>query len=401
MASYPATDAGPLQLIRFNEQTGDMEVVASGARRGTRRLAGRSSTRAALPHRAPAGGSARFRTVLPQPSTPPDRRFAGLRGRRAPAARGAHARGGHLGVRPRAHRQVLHTEPAARPQHGLPAVAQPPAVHQGAVDLVAAGPDGGARQAAVPRGGRGLGVLVGGGGGGVGVWEGAKVQASARGCARRAMERAAGVVQLVRAQAPNDCTWTGAVLALSLSLSLSLSLFLSHTHTNTHTHTQWQPPQVLLDSEGIDAYNQTARDGVQLLSLAVLLSSLFVFNQMGPIDEAAIDRLGLVTEVRVVDGRCGCGEEGGTQRGHVGHAARTCVFLQQGLVSHEDWGLRLLQRGLPRRLLTWNYVRPPRSVLGLRFLPLPRFPSTSGSARQRAAVSPPAPPGVPPRIPLL
>lgn len=57
------------------------------------------------------------------------------------------------------------------------------------------------------------------------------------------------------------------------------------------------PPQILLDSEGIDAYNQTAQDGVQLLSLAVLLSSMFVFNQMGPIDEAAIDRLGLVTEV--------------------------------------------------------------------------------------------------------
>ncbi|KAI8463245.1 MAG: GBP-domain-containing protein [Monoraphidium minutum] len=54
---------------------------------------------------------------------------------------------------------------------------------------------------------------------------------------------------------------------------------------------------ILLDSEGIDAYNQTAQDGVQLLSLAVLLSSMFVFNQMGPIDEAAIDRLGLVTEI--------------------------------------------------------------------------------------------------------
>jgi hypothetical protein len=29
------------------------------------------------------------------------------------------------------------------------------------------------------------------------------------------------------------------------------------------------------------------------------LSSSFVFNQMGPIDEAAIDRLALVTEVRL------------------------------------------------------------------------------------------------------
>lgn len=54
---------------------------------------------------------------------------------------------------------------------------------------------------------------------------------------------------------------------------------------------------VLLDSEGIDAYDQRAQDAVQLLSLAVLLSSTFVFNQMGPIDEAALDRLSLVTQI--------------------------------------------------------------------------------------------------------
>lgn len=36
---------------------------------------------------------------------------------------------------------------------------------------------------------------------------------------------------------------------------------------------------------------------MQLLSLAVLLSSTFVFNQMGPIDEAALDRLSLVTQI--------------------------------------------------------------------------------------------------------
>lgn len=42
---------------------------------------------------------------------------------------------------------------------------------------------------------------------------------------------------------------------------------------------------------------QAAQEGVQILSLAVLLSSLFVFNQMGPIDEAALDRLSLVTEI--------------------------------------------------------------------------------------------------------
>lgn len=40
---------------------------------------------------------------------------------------------------------------------------------------------------------------------------------------------------------------------------------------------------------------QTGQYSTQIFSLAVLLSSLFVFNQMGGIDEAALDRLSLVT----------------------------------------------------------------------------------------------------------
>lgn len=47
----------------------------------------------------------------------------------------------------------------------------------------------------------------------------------------------------------------------------------------------------------LGAHTQRAQDAVQLLSLAVLLSSTFVFNQMGPIDEAALDRLSLVTQI--------------------------------------------------------------------------------------------------------
>lgn len=54
---------------------------------------------------------------------------------------------------------------------------------------------------------------------------------------------------------------------------------------------------LLLDSEGIDAYDQTGTYSTQIFSLAVLLSSLFVYNQMGGIDEAALDRLSLVTEM--------------------------------------------------------------------------------------------------------
>lgn len=54
---------------------------------------------------------------------------------------------------------------------------------------------------------------------------------------------------------------------------------------------------VLLDTEGIDAYDQTGTYSTQIFSLAVLLSSMFVYNQMGGIDEAALDRLSLVTEM--------------------------------------------------------------------------------------------------------
>jgi hypothetical protein len=54
---------------------------------------------------------------------------------------------------------------------------------------------------------------------------------------------------------------------------------------------------VLLDTEGIDAYDQTSQYSVQIFSLAVLLSSMFIYNQMGGIDEAALDRLSLITEM--------------------------------------------------------------------------------------------------------
>ncbi|KAK9064351.1 hypothetical protein SSX86_015733 [Deinandra increscens subsp. villosa] len=54
---------------------------------------------------------------------------------------------------------------------------------------------------------------------------------------------------------------------------------------------------LLIDSEGIDAYDQTGTYSTQIFSLAVLLSSMFIYNQMGGIDEAALDHLSLVTEM--------------------------------------------------------------------------------------------------------
>lgn len=54
---------------------------------------------------------------------------------------------------------------------------------------------------------------------------------------------------------------------------------------------------ILLDSEGIDSYDQTGQYSIQIFSLAILLSSMFVYNQMFGIDEAALDNLSLVTEM--------------------------------------------------------------------------------------------------------
>ena len=74
---------------------------------------------------------------------------------------------------------------------------------------------------------------------------------------------------------------------------------------------------ILLDTEGIDAYDQTGQYSTQIFSMAVLLSSLFCYNQMGGIDEAALDRLSLVTEmtkhirVRSAGGGGGGGGAGG------------------------------------------------------------------------------------------
>ncbi|KAG5579276.1 hypothetical protein H5410_049903 [Solanum commersonii] len=73
---------------------------------------------------------------------------------------------------------------------------------------------------------------------------------------------------------------------------------------------------LLLDTEGIDAYDQTGTYSTQIFSLAVLLSSMFVYNQMGGIDEAALDHLSLVTEmtrhirVRASGGRASASELG-------------------------------------------------------------------------------------------
>eukprot|EP01052_Picozoa_sp_SAG31_P027233 SAG31_NODE_2532_length_5555_cov_2.362170_2_plen_360_part_00 len=54
---------------------------------------------------------------------------------------------------------------------------------------------------------------------------------------------------------------------------------------------------LLLDSEGLASVDRDESYDIKVFSLAILLSSLFVYNSMGVIDETAIDRLFMVGEL--------------------------------------------------------------------------------------------------------
>lgn len=54
---------------------------------------------------------------------------------------------------------------------------------------------------------------------------------------------------------------------------------------------------LLLDTEGMASMDQDETYDAQIFSLSLLLSSYFVLNSMGVIDEAALDRLFLVSEI--------------------------------------------------------------------------------------------------------
>ncbi|GBF99772.1 hypothetical protein Rsub_12400 [Raphidocelis subcapitata] len=54
---------------------------------------------------------------------------------------------------------------------------------------------------------------------------------------------------------------------------------------------------LLVDCEGIDAVDQGAQHSAQIFSLAVLLSSVFVYNSLGAIDAVALERLAMVCEL--------------------------------------------------------------------------------------------------------
>ena len=50
----------------------------------------------------------------------------------------------------------------------------------------------------------------------------------------------------------------------------------------------------MLDSEGLGSTEEDVNHDLRLFSLTLLLSSMFIYNTLGSIDEQAIDSLGLV-----------------------------------------------------------------------------------------------------------
>lgn len=65
---------------------------------------------------------------------------------------------------------------------------------------------------------------------------------------------------------------------------------------------------VVVDTEGIAALDTDPNHDCRIFSLAMLLSSVFLYNSTGPIDETAIQSLGLVLHV-VRDLEIACGDD--------------------------------------------------------------------------------------------
>jgi hypothetical protein len=54
---------------------------------------------------------------------------------------------------------------------------------------------------------------------------------------------------------------------------------------------------LLIDSEGIGAFNEDENHDTKIFLLALLLSSFFIYNSMGTIDENALNNLSLIVNL--------------------------------------------------------------------------------------------------------
>ena len=62
--------------------------------------------------------------------------------------------------------------------------------------------------------------------------------------------------------------------------------------TNVHNPTPF--PCFLIDTEGLEAYDEEINHDSKIFLIAILISSLFIFNSFGAIDETAINSLNFV-----------------------------------------------------------------------------------------------------------
>jgi hypothetical protein len=86
----------------------------------------------------------------------------------------------------------------------------------------------------------------------------------------------------------------------------------------------------------------------QIFALAVLLSSLFVYNQLGAIDEAALDRLALVSEVsRSLAGKAQGSGAAASSDDDAAVAAEAARFAPSFLWLLRDFYLDLSDEGRP------------------------------------------------------
>lgn len=54
---------------------------------------------------------------------------------------------------------------------------------------------------------------------------------------------------------------------------------------------------VIMDTEGLGALDEDSNHDVRIFSLAILLSSYFIYNSVGSIDENALQNLNLVVNL--------------------------------------------------------------------------------------------------------
>lgn len=54
---------------------------------------------------------------------------------------------------------------------------------------------------------------------------------------------------------------------------------------------------LIVDSEGIGAFNEDENHDTRIFLLALLLSSYFIYNSMGTIDENALQNLSLIVNL--------------------------------------------------------------------------------------------------------